>query len=189
MIEHDTNLEAAESPLNTPAPTIRIGHGWDRHRLDLTAPKGKGRPLVIGGVPLEHDSGPIARSDGDVLYHAVTDALLGALGEADIGELFPDTDDRNEGRDSAEFVTRAMELVKKAGWRVGNLDATVVLERPRLSIHKNQIRKNLAHVLGTEESAVNVKGKTGEGVDAVGQGRAVEAHAVVLLMRHSITSS
>ena len=189
MTEPDTNLEAVQGDLNPPGPPIRIGQGWDRHRLDLIAPAGRGRPLVIGGVLFEHHSGPVARSDGDVLFHAVTDALLGALGEADIGQLFPDTDDRNEGRDSAQFVARAMELVEQAGWCVGNLDATVVLEQPRLSSCKGQIRKNLAQLLGTSASAVNVKGKTGEGVDAVGEGRAIEAHVVVLLMRQAAPAS
>lgn len=183
MIEHDTNLEAAESPLNTPAPTIRIGHGWDRHRLGPPPPAGEGRRLVIGGVGFGDGPGPIARSDGDVLLHAVTDALLGALGAGDIGQLFPDDDERNEGRDSAQFVAAAVELAREKGWRVGNLDATVVLERPRLGDRRVLIRENLARLLGVDESAVNVKGKTGEGVDAVGEGRAIEAHAVVLLIR------
>jgi 2-C-methyl-D-erythritol 2,4-cyclodiphosphate synthase len=185
MTDRETSFEDEAGSEEPYGLSIRIGHGWDRHRLEPLTPSGMGRLLVIGGVPVDHDQGPVARSDGDVLLHAVTDALLGALGEADIGQLFPDTDIRNEGRDSAEFVTRAMQLIDEAGWRVGNLDATVVLERPRLATCKDPIRQNLARLLGVEVSAVNVKGKTGEGVDAVGEGRAIEAHAVVLLMCRS----
>jgi 2-C-methyl-D-erythritol 2,4-cyclodiphosphate synthase len=143
--------------------------------------------MIVGGVVLagaeEFDRGPVARSDGDVLYHAVTDAILGAAGQPDIGQLFPDSDEANEGRDSEEFLVEAVRRVRAAGWEVGNLDATVILQRPKLSPHKGRIRTNLSRLLGVGAERVNVKGKTHEGVDAVGEERAVEAHAVVVLVR------
>lgn len=162
---------------------MRVGHGWDRHRLEAIRPAGEGRPLVLGGVRLESERGPVGRSDGDALLHAVTDAVLGALGMEDIGQLFPDTDERNEGRDSAEFLLEAVRRAGEAGWVVANLDCTVVLERPKMAAHKGAMRANIARLLGVEVNQVNVKGKTGEKVDATGEGRAVEAHAVALLVR------
>lgn len=167
------------------AGSVRVGHGYDLHRLEPPPPAGEGRPLVLGGVRLEHDRGPVGHSDGDALLHAVTDALLGALGLPDIGSLFPDTDPRWLGADSAVFVLEAVRRVGEAGWRVANLDATVILERPRLLPVKAAIRDRIAGLLGVEPTAVNVKGKTHERVDAVGEGRAVEVHAVVLLERVS----
>ena len=176
---------ASSSPSSTPA--LRIGHGYDLHRLEPLAtaenPGGGGRPLIVGGVLLEHDHGPASHSDGDVLYHAVTDALLGALALPDIGQLFPDNAPENDGRDSAEFVAAAMARVTEAGYAVVNLDTTVVLERPKLGPHKAAIAANLAGLLRTDVSCVNVKAKTHERVDAVGEGRAIEAHAVVLLQK------
>jgi len=168
-----------------PAQTNLIGHGWDLHRLEPLAPAGPGRPLVIGGVVFEHDRGPVARADGDVLLHAVTDALLGAIAGPDIGQIFPDTDEANEGRDSAEFLRAALEHVRAARYRVVNLDTTVVLRAPKLSGRKAEIRERLAGLLEVPVDRVNVKGKTHERVDAVGEGRAIEAHAVVLLARES----
>ncbi|MEM0982872.1 MAG: 2-C-methyl-D-erythritol 2,4-cyclodiphosphate synthase [Planctomycetota bacterium] len=165
-----------------PAQPFRIGHGYDLHRLEPKPPEGEGRDLVVGGVRLDHDRGPVAHSDGDALYHAVTDALLGAIAEPDIGQLFPNDDPRNESRDSEVFLAEAARRVHEAGWRVDNLDATVILERPKLSPHREAIRANLARVLGVEIGCVNVKGKTHEKVDAVGEGRAIEVHAVVLLL-------
>lgn len=160
---------------------LRIGHGYDLHRLEPLAPVGNGRPLVLGGVRIEHDRGPVAHSDGDALYHAVTDALLGAIAEPDIGQLFPDTDPRHDAQDSEVFLVEAVRRVKARGLRIVNLDATVILERPKLSPHKDAMRANIARVLGVDVSSVNVKGKTHEKVDAVGDGRAVEVHVVVLL--------
>ncbi|MGH7130476.1 MAG: 2-C-methyl-D-erythritol 2,4-cyclodiphosphate synthase [Phycisphaerales bacterium] len=160
----------------------RVGHGYDLHRLEAVAPAGAGRPMILGGVKIpESPVGPVGHSDGDVLYHCVTDALLGALGLPDIGQLFPDTDPRHDGRDSAEFLTEAVKRVREAGYRVGNLDVTVIAERPKLGPIKQQVRGNLARLLGVEVARVNVKGKTHEKVDAVGEGRAIECHAVVLL--------
>lgn len=138
---------------------------------------------MLGGVQLEGDVAGVGHSDADALLHAVTDAILGALALPDIGQLFPDTDPRWKGADSAVFVREALRLAHEAGWAVGNVDATVVLERPRLASRKDAIRNRLAELLRIEPGRVNVKGKTHERVDAVGEGRAVEAHAVVLLVR------
>ena len=132
---------------------------------------------------MESDRGAIAHSDGDALYHAVTDAILGALGEPDIGQLFPDNDAVNAGRNSEDFLREAVTRMTKGGHRVENVDCTVILEKPKLSPHKAAMRANIARVLGVETSRVNVKGKTHEKVDAVGEGRAVEVHVVVLLER------
>lgn len=174
---------------------VRIGHGYDLHRLEPLALAGASavggrpvRPLVIGGVRVEGPGvggvavGTVAHSDGDVLLHAATDALLGAIGEPDIGQLFPDNAAENAGRESSHFIAEAVRRVKAAGWEIGNLDATVVLERPKLSPVKDRIRDNLARLLGVGPERVNVKGKTHEGVDALGEGRAVEAHVVVVLV-------
>jgi 2-C-methyl-D-erythritol 2,4-cyclodiphosphate synthase len=139
--------------------------------------------LVLGGERLSHDRGPVAHSDGDAVLHAVTDAILGALGEPDIGQLFPDDDPRHGSVNSAVFVAEAVRRASRAGYRVSNLDVTVILERPRLAPAKSRMRLNLASLLGVPAERVNVKGKTHESVDAVGEGRALEVHAVVLLER------
>lgn len=162
---------------------LRIGHGYDLHRLEPVSPSGAGRPFVLGGVRVEHDRGPVGHSDGDALYHAVTDALLGALGLPDIGELFPDDDPRHDGQDSAVFLEEAVRRVREAGYRVGNVDCTVILERPKVKPIKERVRANIASLLGVGVERVNVKGKTHERVDAVGEGRAIEVHVVALLVR------
>ncbi len=161
----------------------RIGHGYDLHRLEPIGEGGLGRPLVLGGVEIEHDRGPVAHSDGDALLHAVTDALLGAIAAPDIGQLFPDDDPRNESADSKVFLEAAARAVRDAGYCVGNLDATVICERPKLSPFKDLMRANIAAGLGVEVGSVNLKGKTHEQVDAVGRNEAVEVHCVVLLVR------
>jgi 2-C-methyl-D-erythritol 2,4-cyclodiphosphate synthase len=178
------NRPTAREPAPPPHhPPFRIGHGYDLHRLEPIAPAGPGRPLIIGGIALDHDRGPVGHSDGDALLHAVTDALLGAIAEPDIGQLFPNDDPRNEARNSADFLAEALARITAAGYRIANLDATVILERPKLSPRKPEIRANLARLLALPESCVNIKGKTHEKVDAVGEGRAIETHAVVLLIR------
>jgi len=173
---------------------FRIGHGWDLHRLEAHPPLGAGRPMIVGGVRIPDPPpgswregtagpvGPVAHSDGDVLYHAVTDALLGALCLPDIGQLFPDTSKDNDGRDSADFLREAVRRVHGAGYLVGNVDTTVVLQRPKISPFKEQIRANIAGLLEVPVSCVNVKGKTHEKVDAAGEARAIIAHVAVLLM-------
>jgi len=170
-------------PLAHPAP-VRIGHGYDLHRLEPRTPAGEAKPLIVGGVLLDSPVGLVAHSDGDVLYHATVDALMGALALPDIGQMFPDNAASNKGRNSEEFLTHAAAIVRRAGYTLANLDATVILERPRLSPVKDQVRANLARCLGVDISTVNVKGKSHEKVDAVGEGRAIEAYVVVLLERH-----
>ncbi|MCH2161995.1 MAG: 2-C-methyl-D-erythritol 2,4-cyclodiphosphate synthase [Phycisphaerales bacterium] len=160
---------------------LRIGHGYDLHRLEPLPPEGAGRPFVLAGIPFDHDRGPVGHSDGDAVAHAVTDALMGAIAGPDIGELFPDTDDAWRNADSMPFIARAMELVRASGRCVVNLDVTVICERPRIAPHKAAMIDALATVMGVDRNQVNVKGKTHEKVDAVGEGRAIEVHAVVLL--------
>lgn len=161
----------------TPArPSALIGHGFDLHRLEPS------RKLIVGGMQLESELGCAAHSDGDVVYHSVTDAILGALGEDDIGGLFPDDDPRWNKADSSIFVTEAVKRMKNAGYIVGNVDITVLLEEPKLNPHKQTVRRNLARLVGCKDSRVNVKGKTHEKVDAVGEGKAIASHAVVLLV-------
>jgi 2-C-methyl-D-erythritol 2,4-cyclodiphosphate synthase len=162
-----------------PSESFRVGHGYDLHRLE----PGGGRPLLIGGVRFHHDRSPVGHSDADALLHAITDAILGAAGLPDIGQLFPDSDPKWAGADSTVFLREAVRQAREAGWAVGNVDATVILEGPRLAPRKEQVRASVAAALGVEPSRVNVKGKTHEGVDATGEGRAIEAHAVVLLVR------
>lgn len=170
-------------PASDPTPPFRIGHGYDLHRLEPLPPHGQGRPFVLGGVSFDHDRGPVGHSDGDALLHAVTDALLGALGLEDIGQLFPDTDPAWDGTDSRVFLAAAVDRIRASGHAIGNLDATVILERPRLGPRKAEMREVLADLLGVPMERVNLKGKTHEKVDAVGEGRAIEVHVVVLLVR------
>src|SRR3712207_712097 len=155
----------------------RIGIGHDTHRLS------EGRPLVLGGVRVESGRGAEGHSDADALTHAVTDAVLGAMCEGDIGVHFPDSDPRWKGADSLQLLARVMWLAKERGYRVVNVDSTVMLERPKLRPHVEEMRARLAGVLGVELERVSVKAKTGEGLDAVGEWRAVTAQAVVLLER------
>jgi 2-C-methyl-D-erythritol 2,4-cyclodiphosphate synthase len=149
-----------------------IGFGYDVHRLVA------GRPLIIGGVHVEHELGLEGHSDADVLTHAVIDALLGAAGLGDIGEHFPDTDERWRGADSIDLLRRTAELLGAEGLRVVNVDATVVLERPRLAPHRAAMRARLAGALGLDERRVNVKATRGEGMGFVGRGEGATALAV-----------
>jgi 2-C-methyl-D-erythritol 2,4-cyclodiphosphate synthase len=157
----------------TPAPRIGIGH--DTHRL---APGG---PLRLGGVTVPFDRHLVGHSDADVLLHAVTDALLGAAALGDIGDLFPDTEEANRGRDSAEMLVAALRLVTEAGFRVANVDCIVFAELPKFSPHKEAIRRRIAELLHVEVGQVGFKAKTGEKVGPVGRQEAIEAQAVVLI--------
>jgi 2-C-methyl-D-erythritol 2,4-cyclodiphosphate synthase len=164
----------------TPSPPpadipYRVGHGYDIHRLR------QGGSLLLGGVTVGSDVSPISHSDGDVVLHAVTDALLGAMGWGDIGEHFPNTDDRWKNASSRVFVTAIYERVAAAGYRVQNLDVTVLAERPKLKPFKPKMAAALAELLNVAPERVNVKAATHEGCDAIGRGQAVAAHAVVLL--------
>lgn len=154
---------------------MRIGIGYDIHRLV------EGRPFVLGGVTLPYPQGPLGHSDGDALLHAIIDALLGAAGLGDIGTLFPPDDKAWEGAQSIELLRLAYEQVQGAGYRVHNVDSTVLLERPKLATHIPQMRAAIAAALLIAPDRVSVKAKTNEGLDAVGRGEAIAAHAVVLL--------
>jgi 2-C-methyl-D-erythritol 2,4-cyclodiphosphate synthase len=145
------------------------GIGWDSHRLV------PGRPLVLGGVRIPHSEGLAGHSDADVLTHAVIDAVLGAAGLDDIGRHFPDTDPRYAGADSLGLLSTALDAVAREGWAVAHVDATVVMERPKLAPHRDAIRETLAAVLGLEPRRVNVKASTGEGMGFVGRGEAALA--------------
>jgi 2-C-methyl-D-erythritol 2,4-cyclodiphosphate synthase len=164
-----------------PPPAFRIGHGYDLHRLEPLDPEGAGRPFVLAGVHFDHATGPVGHSDGDTLYHALTDALLGAISAGDIGRLFPDTDPEWDGADSAVFVEAAVARVAAAGYAVSNVDITVICERPKLGSHREGMIENVAAALNCPRDRVSIKGKTHEGVDAVGEGRAVEVHVIALL--------
>ena len=155
--------------------------GHDTHRL------AQGGPLRIGGIEVAHDRHAVGHSDADVLLHAITDALLGAAALGDIGELFPDTDKANLGRDSAEMLTLAYARVVAAGYRVVNLDCIVFAQRPKLSPYKDAIRHRIAALLKVAPEAIGVKAKTGEGVDAVGREEAIMAQCVVLLASRTST--
>lgn len=154
---------------------FRIGIGNDIHRLV------EGRPLVLGGVHIESDRGSEAHSDGDALTHALTDAILGALAEGDLGLHFPDADDQWKNADSMQLLARVVWLAHERGFKIENADATIMLERPKLRDHIDAMREILAKGLNVEIGCVSVKAKTGEKLDAVGRGEAVSAQAVVLL--------
>ena len=155
---------------------MRIGHGYDIHRLV------PGRPLILGGVTVPSELGLDGHSDADVLTHAVIDAILGAAALGDIGALFPDTDAEWEGADSIGLLRAVIARAGGEGWAVGNVDATVVLQRPKLRSHIDVMRARLAEALGVEAGRVSVKATTGEGMGFVGTGEGAEAHAVCLLV-------
>jgi 2-C-methyl-D-erythritol 2,4-cyclodiphosphate synthase len=154
---------------------FRIGIGHDTHRLVA------GRPLILGGVRIESDLGADGHSDADALSHAVADAILGALSEGDLGTHFPDTDSQWKDADSLQLLARVYSLARERGYRLVNIDATIMLERPKLREHILKMRETLAKTLEVEAGCVSVKAKTGEGLDAVGRGEAVTVQAVVLL--------
>lgn len=151
--------------------------GEDSHRLAL------GGPLLLGGIEVPHDKHAVGHSDADALLHAVTDALLGAAALGDIGELFPDTDEVNRGRNSAEMLQQAHQHVVAAGYRIVNLDAVVHAQRPKLSPYKSAIRARIAEILGLDVEQVGLKAKTGEGVGPVGREEAVVVRCVALLAK------
>jgi 2-C-methyl-D-erythritol 2,4-cyclodiphosphate synthase len=155
---------------------VRIGQGWDVHRI------GAGRPLILGGVTIPWESGLLGHSDADVLAHAITDAILGAIAAGDIGMHFPDTDARWKNRDSLQFLKHACYLASQAGFQIGNVDSTVILERPRLKDYRLAIRQSLAKAIGVAPENVSVKFKTAEGTGPVGEGKSAEAQAIVLLL-------
>ena len=156
---------------------IRIGHGYDVHRLV------PGRKLILGGVEIPHTTGLLGHSDADVLTHALMDALLGAAAMGDIGHLFPDSDAQYAGADSLQLLRAVMERLRAAGYAVGNVECTVLAQAPKLAPHILQMRKNLAEILGCGLDAVSVKATTEEGLGFTGAKEGIAAHAVVLLRR------
>ena len=154
---------------------MRVGIGEDLHRVV------EGGPLMLGGVSIEGEVGLAGHSDADVLLHAIADAVLGAAGLGDLGAHFPSSDDRWAGADSSLFLREALRVAGEEGWVLANVDATVRAERPRLAPHLAAIRDSVARIAGVDASLVNVKAKSGEGLDAVGRGEAIGATAVVLL--------
>ena len=156
---------------------MRIGHGYDVHRLV------EGRRLILGGVDIPWERGLLGHSDADVLTHAVMDALLGAAGLGDIGRHFPDTDPAYAGADSLRLLAHVTALLRERGFTVGNVDATVLAQRPKLAPHIPQMRDNLARVMGVDTSQVNVKATTEESLGFTGSGEGMAAHAVALIER------
>jgi 2-C-methyl-D-erythritol 2,4-cyclodiphosphate synthase len=154
---------------------IRVGSGHDTHRL------AEGRPLILGGVSIDHPKGLVGHSDADVVLHAITDALLGAAGLGDIGDLFPDTDPQWKDADSQLFLREALGRLNRLGWRTVNLDVTIFAQEPKLGPEKAAIKTKLADLLGMPPDRVNVKAKTGEKVGHIGRGEAIGCHAVVLI--------
>lgn len=158
---------------------FRIGLGYDTHRL------GNGGPLRIGGIDVASEVHAIGHSDADVLLHAITDALLGAIAEPDIGRLFSNTEASNFQRDSSDFLREAIRRVRRQRLEIGNLDAVILAEQPQMAPHIDAMRQRIAEILAISPGQIGLKAKTGEGVDAVGRGQAISVRAIVLL--HSAT--
>jgi len=156
---------------------FRIGEGWDTHALVT------GRPLVLGGIVIPHTHGLLGHSDADALLHAITDALFGAAALGDIGHHFPDTDPAFKGADSGALLAECARRVRAAGWQIVNVDSTIVAQAPKMAPHIEAMRQRIAAVLDVDVSRVNVKAKTAEKMGPVGEGRAIEAHVSVLLVR------
>ena len=154
---------------------IRIGHGYDVHRLT------EGRRLILGGVEIPHEKGLLGHSDADVLVHAVMDSMLGALALGDIGKLFPDTDSRYEGADSIALLKRVTEIISDKGFCVGNIDCTVICQSPKLAPHIKKMRENIAAAADCDISQISVKATTEEGLGFTGMGEGIAAHAVCVL--------
>jgi len=158
-------------------PPVAIGHGYDVHRLSSN------RRLVLGGVPIEHELGLVGHSDADVVLHAVMDAILGASGLGDIGRHFSNTDERWKDASSVHLLDKVAVMVREHGWRVGNVDVTVIAEQPKLAPHIPAMRQTMANRLGIDGALVNVKATTAEGLGPEGRQESISAHAVALLIR------
>ena len=156
---------------------LRIGHGYDVHRLVMQ------RRLILGGVEIPHDTGLLGHSDADVLLHAIADSLLGALALGDIGKHFPDTDPKYKGADSLHLLSCVVDLVRSMGWRIGNVDATVIAQAPKLAPYIEQMRKNIATALDVSPDRVSVKATTEEHLGFTGEKLGISAHAVSLLFQ------
>lgn len=181
-VTYPEDLALAEAILNSRnktmsnSPQLRIGEGWDTHQLV------EGRLLVLGGVTIPFSKGLLGHSDADALCHAITDALLGAAALGDIGKHFPDNDPRYKGANSLALLKHTAALVREGGWQIGNVDSTVIAQAPKLAPYIDAMRKNLSEALGLEIAQVNVKAKTAEKMGPVGEGLAMEARAVVMLL-------
>jgi len=158
---------------------MRVGIGHDTHRLE------KGRPLILGGVRVEHSHGLVGHSDADVVLHALTDALLGAAGFGDIGDAYPDTDPAYKDRDSSFFVRDTMKRLHQGGWKIVNVDVIIFAQKPKLGPLKGRIRNSLADLLGLDIDSVNVKAKTGEEIGPVGRQEAITCQVAVLIDKSS----
>ena len=161
----------------TPDLPFRVGQGYDVHALV------PGRPLIIGGVTIAHEAGLLGHSDADVLLHAITDAILGAAGLGDIGHWFPDTDPAHAGADSAVLLARAAGGARDRGWALGNLDATIIAQAPKMAPHLPAMKQRIAEAIGCDLDRLNLKAKTSERLGYVGRGEGISAQAVVLLVR------
>ncbi|KAG1658886.1 hypothetical protein FOA52_000674 [Chlamydomonas sp. UWO 241] len=177
------SAQAAAAPQQRPQLPYRVGHGFDLHRL------AEGYKLIIGGVDIPHTKGCEAHSDGDVLLHTITDSILGALCLPDIGQLFPDNDPQWKGASSDRFLLEAVRLMEERGYVIGNLDCTIIAEKPKLSPHKLTIKANLCRWLSTDADCINIKAKTHEKVDAIGEMRAIGCHCVVMLIHKNTLAS
>ena len=195
-ITRDATLQRHTSPFATEAsePLIRIGHGYDIHRMDTR--EKAGQPLIVGGVKFDGSTAPdfelgcVANSDGDVIYHSVVDAILGAICNPDIGQLFPDGKGSEwKGAESDIFMVEAYDRMVKRGYAIGNVDVTLICQKPRVNVEhagkqvKLLMRENVARLLHTDLSRVNVKARTHENVDSVGEARAIECHVVLIMER------
>jgi 2-C-methyl-D-erythritol 2,4-cyclodiphosphate synthase len=161
---------------------FRIGEGWDTHALV------EGRKLILGGIEIPHDKGLLGHSDADVLLHAITDAILGAAGLGDIGRHFPDTAAEFKGADSFVLLQEAARRVREKGWEFGNIDSTVIAQKPKLAPHIPSMQKRIAEALGIAEDQVNVKAKTAENMGPVGELKAMEANAAALIYRANVAA-
>ncbi len=158
---------------------VRVGLGYDLHRLEM------GRPLVLANVPIPHGKGAIGHSDADVVIHALIDAITGAAGMPDVGEMFPNSDPKFKNINSARLIEKVVEYLAASSWRIVNVDIVVIIQEPRLSPHKLLMRSRLSELLGVSLDRINIKAKTNEHVDAIGQELAVACHCVVLLAHTS----
>jgi 2-C-methyl-D-erythritol 2,4-cyclodiphosphate synthase len=175
MCGDSARLNSNRTSRNATGALVRVGSGHDTHRLV------EGRPLILGGIRIDHPRGLLGHSDADVVLHAVADALLGAAALGDIGEHYPDTDPEWKGLDSGRLLADVVGLVAKAGWTPINCDVTIHAQAPKLVPHKAAIRENVARLLGLDPSAVNIKAKTGEHVGPIGRAEAIGCDAVVLV--------
>jgi len=160
---------------------FRIGHGYDIHRFKAD------KPLILGGIHIPHSAGMEAHSDGDVVIHALCDALLGAAGLGDIGHIFPDTDPKNKDKDSKIFLKAVMEMLTQGDWAISNCDITIVAERPKIAPHIQEMKTTLAQVMKINPAMLNIKATTREGLDAIGAGEGIEVHVVSLIQPVKMT--